>query len=459
MFCQNCKNRIPDDAVFCEHCGAPVKQEQKTGSPSVSNTPFLQSNPEKQGETVKKITQFIKENPKNTAIAVGAVVVVASIAVFVATRPVTVHLEDYVTVEYSGYDTIGNASYSFDNEAFLEDYGEKIEYLGNSTEPLSLLDDERACQMLIQECVDADLSKNTGLSNGEEISLHWTCDNDTAMEDFGVRLSYEDMTFTVEGLNEAEEVDPFANIEINYTGTAPNGEASIINNSDEDYAYDLNYTVEPSEGLNNGDTITVSLSQAGTEENREYYLNNYGIIFTQTEKSYTVEGLGTYITSLSQIDENTLNEMISTGEDALRAEAAQDWDEPISLDSMTYLGSYLLSAKDEDTDRNNMLYLVYQVQSSGSFPDEGIQESFIYYYTIRFDNLIVTPDGTVEINLTDYATTNNSFVRELGNNRYRYHGYEDLDTTFRQCVTVNVDRYTYETSVNTGQTTTQGSEG
>lgn len=54
MFCQNCKNRIPDDAVFCEHCGAPVKQEQKTGPNSVSNTTFPQSNPEKQGETVKK---------------------------------------------------------------------------------------------------------------------------------------------------------------------------------------------------------------------------------------------------------------------------------------------------------------------------------------------------------------------------------------------------------------------
>ena len=132
---------------------------------------------------------------------------------------------------------------------------------------------------------------------------------------------------------------------------------------------------------------------------------------------------------------------------SIKAEAAQDWDEAISLDSAAYVGNYLLVAKDQETNsRKNMLYLVYQVQSTASFPEEGYQGSVTFYYTVRFDNLIATPDGKVQVELGDYVTQNDRFRTEFNGHSYYFPGYENLDAAYRQCVTVNVDRYTSETS-------------
>ena len=193
-----------------------------------------------------------------------------------------------------------------------------------------------------------------------------------------------------------------------------------------------------------------------TGESRRYYLTNFGVVFTETQKTYTVEGLGAYVTSLSEVaaDTETLDEMKARGEDSLRATAAKEWSEEISLDSMTYLGSYLLMAKDTDgrMNPNNMLYLVYQVQSSANLPEDGIHQSFSYYYTVQFNNLTVSPDGKISVNLGEYSTSRDRFRKEFGNRSYYYNGYENLDTAFRQSVSVNVDRYTYESNIETGQT-------
>ena len=84
---------------------------------------------------------------------------------------------------------------------------------------------------------------------------------------------------------------------------------------------------------------------------------------------------------------------------------------------MTYLGSYLLMAKDTDgrMNPNNMLYLVYQVQSSANLPEDGIHQSFSYYYTVQFNNLTVSPDGKISVNLGEYSTSRDRFRKEFGN--------------------------------------------
>ena len=447
MFCPNCGRQLPDDSAFCEQCGTQIEPEQGANVVNESQTAPPKAPPANTGKTTEQLSQFVKKNKKVIGISAGVLVVIVAVMIFILTRPLTVKLGDYITVSFSGYDTMGHASYHFDSEAFYQDYAGKIAYqVINSGD---LINDEVACEMLLQECVSGELSKSTELSNGEEITFQWTCDDDAAREDFDVRLSYEDLNFVVEGLEEAETADPFADVEIVYSGIGPNGEASVVNNSDASYAYDLDYVVEPSSGLSNGDTITISLPWAETEEGQEYYLSTYGVIFSETEKTYTVEGLGAYVSALSQINEETMEEMRSRGEDALRAEAAQDWLDGISLDSINYIGSYLLTAKDtnQNSSRNNMLYLIYQVQSSANFPEDGFQESFSYYYTVRFDDLIVMPDNTITVDFGEYEVPDDRSDKEFNNRRSYYNGYEDMDTLFRECVSVNVDRYKYETNI------------
>ena len=410
MFCPTCGKPLPDDSTFCEHCGVKIEPEQPGAAPSapVQNPvqPSAQAPVPSGPVQPSPLTEFVKKNKKILGIGAGVLVLLIAVVVFIATRPQKVKLGDYVSVEFSGYDTMGNATYTFDTEAFCKEYAGKIEYqtpaLGEN------MDDQSICQMLLQECVSGSLNKNQELTNGDEVVYEWKCDDKAALEKYDVKLSYEDIKFTVEGLEEIREVDPFENVKLEYTGTAPNGRVNVV---------------------------------------CEIFLQNYGVKFTATEKEYTVDGLGSYLTKLEQVDSATLEEMKSRGADAIKAEAAQDWDEAISLDSATYVGNYLLVAKDQETNsRKNMLYLVYQVQSTASFPEEGYQGSVTFYYTVRFDNLIATPDGKVQVELGDYVTQNDRFRTEFNGHSYYFPGYENLDAAYRQCVTVNVDRYTSETS-------------
>lgn len=456
MFCPNCGKPLADDATFCEQCGIQIEPEQESDafhSSHPAQTPMTVG-PSKNSETMEHLSQFVKGNRKIIGVVAAFAVFIAVVVIYIAVQPPTVKLNDYVRVEFSGYDTVGTATYQFDEEAFCRDYAGKIEFQGEGLSPfIEGLEDEDICKKLLDECVSEELSKNTGLSNGDTVNVRWKCDDDTAKADFGVHLSYEDLAFTVEGLQEAQEIDPFAGIELTYSGTAPNGEVSLANHAEDSLTTNLRlrYEVEPTNGLDNGDTVTVSLPDIDTEESRQYYLTNFGVVFTETQKTYTVEGLGAYVTSLSEVtaDTETLDAMKARGEDSLRATAAKEWSEEISLDGMTYLGSYLLTAKDTDgrMNLNNMLYLVYQVQSSANLPEDGIHQSFSYYYTVQFNNLTVSPNGKISVDLGEYSTSRDRFRKEFGNRSYYYNGYENLDTAFRQCVSVNVDRYTYESNI------------
>ena len=447
MFCPHCGHQLAEDAVFCENCGKKVEPEDQPSSVPEgreSPQPVVQDSG---GAAAVKISAFLQKNRKFVLIGAAVVIVVIALVLIIAMMPTKINLNDYITVNFSGYDTRGTATFSIDQEAFSQDFSGKISYQGADQTQL-FLDDEALCKRLLNECVGGSLSKTENLSNGEEIIFTWECDDTTANADFGVSLSYEDLPFTVEGLEQAQTVDPFADLEIVYRGIAPDGSIdSITNHSSEPYADELRFSAEPSSGLDNGDTITVSiaLDAAGLED---YFLSNYGVLFSETEKTFTVDGLGAYLSALSQIGEDDLTSLTTQGEDVLTSYVAKNWDEIFSLGSMDYLGSYLLTAKDSSrTYRNNILYLLYEVQVNVNAAEAGIQESFSYYYAVRFEDLIVTPDGTLTVDLSDYSVDSDRFQREYDGRRYSFIGYETLEDAFRECVSVNVDQYNYESSL------------
>ena len=447
MFCPICGTKIPEDSMFCEQCGAHIDASPTHGDAPPSEPPSTITTPENHTEILHRLKQLIQTNPKKAGLLTGAAALLVAVVLILVLMPPTIRLNDYVIVEFSGYNTSGNATYYLDEKAFCQDYAGKLDYRGTDANPLSL--PEEFCSMFLQDCVSGELSKSSGLSNGEEISFVWSCDDDIAKETYGVRLSYSDLNFTVGNLNEPKSVDPFEGIELVYSGTAPNGEVYATNTSGDDYYQELFYSVEPETGLRNGDTITVSLPDAETEEGKAYYLDNYGVIFSETQKTFTVDGLKSYVAKLSEMPKTTLDTLTSQGKDVLQAEAADRWDDSLSLDSVTYLGSYLLVSKnvDDNSSRNNMLYLVYQVQSSINIPDDGIQEAVTYYYTVRFDDLIVEADKTVTVDLENYSTPNNSFQKEFGTHSQSYRGYESLDNAFQKCVSANADEYGHESSI------------
>lgn len=456
MFCPNCGCKLDDDALFCEQCGTQITEEPMQENQAQENEVPSQPSPApktpgKGSELLDKVRSYVKGNKKKVGIAAGAVVaVIAVIAViiFMVTRPLTVNLNKYVTVEYSGCNSVGTAQVSFDSDAFYEDYEKKITYSGSDS-TLGWLGEISPSELLLEMCVDGNLDKSKGLTNGDSIVYHWDCDDEDAKNNFGVRLSHKDITFTVEGLTEPEEVDPFADIEVEFTGTAPNARVDVQKDSNKEYLYDLYFEVSTQDGLNNGDTVTVSVSDADSEDFKSLLLERRGIVLTQTSKTYTVEGLDSYVTSLSAISDDSLEQIKTQCNDILTANVAKNWSDECTLSQATYVGNYLLTAKNTNRYGNqNILYLVYQLDATIVIPDKGVNETISFYYPIGYRDVVVDADGAVTNDLSNYTSPYGGFNKSYGFNWIYFKGFESLDDVFKNCVTANVDQYNYESTVN-----------
>lgn len=476
MFCEKCGAQLRDDARFCEKCGARIEtgdpqppqgfvqqpqqefwqnqqaaqfqQPQQTGafSGSTGNAGPAMGSPAGSGKKLPK------GFPAVIGVAAAAVILVL---VLIFTGKTRVNLNKYVTISCSGYDTVGRASFEFDYDSFIRDYQGKIKYKNrNSLEDFDLSSQDAfvsPAEVLIETCVEGELDETAGLSNGDTVIFTWECKDELAEEMFGCRLKYKDIEYTVEDLEEVETFNPFENIKLVYSGVAPMGSVRVENQSDDEMIRNLDLSVTPCENLSNGDTITISIDA----DNTDYLAETYGRVPSVTEQEYVVDGLGSYVTSLAELPAETLDQMKSQSEDVIRAEAARSWDEHVSIDDMAYLGSYLLTAKSQEVSgAHNKIYMVYKIRAAEDYPEQEIYQGMRYYYYVSFHELVLFPDNTCSVDLGNYDTCGKSFDHrtEYGDGWFdyinvRYRGYENLDTLFNDCVTSEIDSYTYEDSV------------
>lgn len=246
----------------------------------------------------------------------------------------------------------------------------------------------------------------------------YTCklklDEETAKDVVGVSLKGKDISVKVKELEKVETFDAFAFLEITYTGISPNGSASIRNLASDGNLAKLNFSADRTNGLANGDTITVTVNSAN---NANYMIELFGALPESKTKKYTVSGLSAYVSKLEEISSDCYVKMKGQGEDLMRARAA-GWVDYTDLHAL-----------DHDTGAD-----------------------FDYYWYAKFHNVMILADGTVSVDLTDteipghggWFTSGEDFKR--GGLSYR--GYEDLDTMFNKKVTQFVGEWNYENTVN-----------
>ncbi|MBP1532763.1 MAG: hypothetical protein IK999_01355 [Ruminococcus sp.] len=317
---------------------------------------------------------------------------------------------DYVDVKFSGFDGKGTAL---------------IEYKDGM--PVSnirvILDNETAT-----------------LSNGDKVTLKFS-DDDNIVKENCLQDGYNITTFTkeitVSGLEHLKDVDLFDYLEVTFSGTSPNGTATIKQKDNSPVQY-IEYTASKTDGLSNGDTVKLTLS-GNYEES--------GVKPAVTEKEYTVEKLPYYIKELSQIPEDTMEKMKANDKDIFEAYVASNWDIPESFKKMTFLGNYFIKPKDgidfswSDDHWENKVYFVYKINWEN---DKG---KGVYYWLSGYYDMIILEDGTCSFDLsqTNISYPNNNYY-EIDDHGYVY-GYPDLDTAFSKIITTKIDKYTYENTV------------
>lgn len=344
-----------------------------------------------------------------------------------------------IELEFNGVDGYGTATIA--DEFVWEDAA--LEAAG-ITDALDSDNDSEAINALkgvfvIESAVEYEISPKDNLSNGDIVTVTVKVDNES-VEDYDIEFTGVEKKFTVAGLKEVEEIDLFEGVEVKFEGFAPYVKATL-STQNANNVVSVNYTIDKNQNLTVGDTVVV------TAEFDEENLLQQGYMAMGNTKEYVLSECDRYVMELADIPQETVNKMNKQFEDAIHAHVANNWEDKDSLESIEFIGAYLLTEKEGVGSSTKNVYCgVYRLNV-----DNG--EKFSYYSYCQFKNIIILKDGTCSLDLSQYKMPSGSaFFGSVSGEAFIkdglvYQGYEELDSLFNNCVTKSIETYEYESSV------------
>ncbi len=140
--------------------------------------------------------------------------------------------------------------------------------------------------------------------------------------------------------------------------------------------------------LKNGDKVTISI------KNADYLAEEFHVMPAELKKEYIVEGLGSYVISADQIPDDIIKQITDQFLAEKQNEVAHDSDSSIySYSEPKYYGSYLYIGKEDSWLANINELRIYV------YCDEFINDEYYgtNYYPIIFKDIIVNPDGSLNV--------------------------------------------------------------
>lgn len=359
-------------------------------------------------------------------------------------------VEDTVSVTFSGINGYGTAHISGEY-----DWTDLI--VGESASDLEKL----STRMQLEDGVEYSLSKTEGLSNGDTVELKIEADNDK-LKEYGYKVKEKTVKYTVEGLKDPVDYDPFEKLTVNVTDTAPYGNLKL--DSSNDLISGLSFKADKTEGLKNGDVVTITVN-ANSNQDVQTYCAKQGYSLTRTSMEYTVSGINSYVQTLEEIPEEWLEKMKTQSEDIIETRFVDSCPKSDQYSTVSkvkqlvkkeYAGCYLLTLKEGfDVAKStpaNRICLVYKLTATST---DG---EFSYYYATVFDNATLIQGTEFSVDLANYFYTDNEFVKgyyEDYNPWYnktftydqKYYGFLDLDAFKQTFILSLVEKYNYVTTM------------
>lgn len=294
---------------------------------------------------------------------------------------------------------------------------------------------------IIESAVKYEISPRENLSNGDEVTVTVKYDNES-VEDYKIEFTGKEKKFIVKGLKEVEEIDLFKGVEVKFEGFAPYVKATLSTPNTNNVVH-VNYSIDKRENLTIGDTVVVT-----AEYDAESLLQK-GYMAVGSTKEFVLSECDRYVMKLADIPSETVGKMNKQFDDAFRAEVANVWIHKDAVESIEFLGAYLLTEKEGvgGSGAKNAYYGVYRINVTVE------EDSFAYYSYCQFKDILILKNGTCSVDLSKYKmpsgtvffgyVSGEAFVRD----NLVYQGYADLDSLFSNCVTKYIATYEYESSV------------
>ena len=299
---------------------------------------------------------------------------------FLLRKPEKIDLNKYFSFEVSGYDGAGKLKLSIDWDRLEADCGDdlKLTDLGEKTCSLGTL---RAVDLL-KDGIYVEASPRDNLSNGDTVSYRWVV-NPALKSYIKNEFVCGDGSITVSGLELAPIFDPFEDLIVTFSGSAPDGYVSW-EYVGSDYFGSYDFSPSRDSGLSNGDVVTFTL-----DVDPEDYLEDYGKLPTRTEQTYTVSGLPEYTGDVSGISDEMMEQMKREAVDYILSYTAGDYNvSDLNLAGWCFR-KYTGTPGYYDSD--NAIDLIFTGTFSSRYSDFPPGR---IYYPVRFTNIRNTDGET-----------------------------------------------------------------
>ncbi len=390
---------------FCGFCGSPIGKGGCTCPEAV----------EKKAKKSKLIKNVI---PIASVCIILAIAV--SILIVIVSNSSKLDPLNYTEVSFDGYDGNGTVNVRFDSSGLItEILGEEPDIGDDSN---AFLGEESVAWYkkydIYEEGIDYEVSPKEGLSNGDEIEIKFTVTDSVSK-----KVKAASNIYIVSGLTEVEKVDIFEEINVSFEGVSGDGDA-IVELVSPDLLADLHgITVSKKFNLSNGEVITLSINDV------DYFAEKYNVVPTVLEKTITVNGLTTYVTSKKDLPMDTIKSLADRYIDETIDKLKDDSGDPFTYGDVEYYGSYLFVLKKGEmrVAKNSLRVIVcYERFHRGDFHD-------IAYVGFELKNIVIEADGSVNLEYekkSDIFTTNiDGYLDEEKYTVYTLQDFSDVAET------------------------------
>lgn len=269
--------------------------------------------------------------------------------------------------------------------------------------------------------LDAD---SGNLSNGDTFWVYLEIpDVDAFVEEKGIIPETFEMSYVLSDFPDAPSRNYFEDVAIGWYGANEHGVLELLQVEGAEVTA-KEFTADKTKNLSNGDVVTVSLV-----ESDEYLLETYGYVPTMREMTVTISDLTEALTSVSDIDSATVEDLKSSVSNYFNSYVDDYWSKKESLEKLTYKGLYYSYTEDESVSPQNVCWLIYEVKVK----NDDIAAPFTYYWTIGYKNLSFADDGSISVKkkgnylkITDGK--GDGFLDDYVQvGAYKYYGYETLE--------------------------------
>lgn len=375
-----------------------------------------------------------------SATAVSAAVIATCLAGCAGNKGVTVSGKESCDVSAEGINGKGTISMSLNrdqlDEAAIALYGNPDEINPNQyAQYLEAYSKFSSAVSSMDYSIVSDKKEN--FSNGDVVTIKLSY-NEKKLQEAGIGVSDDTFEYTVEGLTEATDIDPFNGLKVEYTGISPDVKVEFDTSGCDEYVRNnVNFYIDgDSYKFANGEkfTVTASYNESKAETN--------AINITSTSKEYTVEGALEYPATLDGVDltaiESQFNDMLEAamssegvyvGKEVSSSSVSDDWGATLKITKVEpklVLKAYLNSKNNKSyVNFENEYASFWEINVTAKCTNKGYSDKYKVGDIVNYKNYYVADIQNIPVD------TNKTIPQEYLNN-YDDKFYDDVHTTYQE---------------------------